>query len=85
MKKRYILLKDSPELKKGAILEEKCDTGNQGFDCINTNEYQTFGDHGGISYSRKAVMESPDWFEELSQGWFTLEQMKKIKEFFKFS
>ncbi|MEK6879990.1 MAG: hypothetical protein AABY22_10300 [Nanoarchaeota archaeon] len=85
MKKRYILLKDSPELKKGAILEEKCDNGDQGFDCININEYQKFDDQGATYYSRKTIMEGPDWFEELSQRWFTMEQMKKIKEFFKFS
>lgn len=47
MRRRFVLLKDTPEAKAGALMEEKCDSGNQDFACINFNEMKqienTFG------------------------------------------
>ena len=65
MKKKYILLKDTPELIKGAILEEQCEDGTQGFIAINEEDWK-FDDNNLICYSRKTVMEQPLYFKKLT-------------------
>lgn len=80
MKKRYRLLKDTPELKAGAIVEEKCEDGTQDFTCINEKEFGNLGLQPGYYFSRKLVMEQPEWFEEIGLLWLTIEQIKKVKE-----
>jgi hypothetical protein len=86
MRKLYRLLKDSPELKKDAILQEDCDNGDQGFSIL-TKEYLKHSDQGGLSYSRKTVMNSPEWFEEvfdLSKIFYvTKSELDKVKELLK--
>ena len=66
MKKQYILLKDSPELKMGAILEEECDGGDQEFKCI-TEESIKMADQQETIYSRDTVMKQKDWFLPFDQ------------------
>lgn len=80
MRARYILLKDTPELKKGAIVEEKCDNGDQEFATIST-EWNQKEDQGSTLYSRKVVMESPEWFAKVDVLWLTMEQIEKVKKF----
>lgn len=80
MKKQYILLKDSPELEKGAILKEQCDNGNQGFDCIIKDKVK-FDDQNCVYHSRKTVMENPKWFEEVRPLWISIAKVRKVKEF----
>ena len=85
MRKKYILLEDSPELKKGAILEEKCDDGNQGFKCISgvTHDKHKDIDWDEVSYSRNTVIKSPKWFGEIKTLDLTPEQYTKVKKFLK--
>lgn len=68
MKKQYILLKDTPELKKGAIMQEMCPNGDQDFVCINPLEFlqkEEDKNDGHCQYSRNVVVNSPEWFEEI--------------------
>ncbi len=77
MRKKYILLKETPELKKGAIVTEDCDGGDQGFS--SAHEYFKFDDQEECSYTRKVVMGNPEWFQEVDVCYFTKEQIRKIK------
>ncbi len=77
MRRRFILLKDTPELKRGAILVEDCDGGDQGFH-IEDKKYCLFDDQDGTSYTRKTVLGSPNWFVEASPFYLTKEQVKKV-------
>lgn len=81
-RKRYRLLKDSPELKRGAIMEEDCDDGDQGFSCITKDSIKK-DDQGGTGYSRKVVTESPKWFEEVIPAYIPIKYQKKFEEFLK--
>lgn len=85
MKKRYILLKDGPELKKGAILEEKCEDGNQDYKCINIKEFsQGRGvEERGVIHYKDIIEKQPEWFEEVGLMWLTMEQIKKVKTLLK--
>lgn len=84
MKKKYILLKDSPELTKGAILREKCGDGTQDFECITMKKHGKYGTESrGVIYYRKVVTNSADWFAEVNLVYLTLEQIKKVKKFLK--
>jgi hypothetical protein len=79
MRKTYIALTDTPELKKGAIMQEKCDDGDQDYECI-TPELMQVDDQGLTCYSRKTVETQPQFFMEVQQAWLTLEQLLAIKK-----
>ncbi len=66
MRKRYILLKDTADLKKGAIVEEECDNGNQGYVCFNLEKYRQCEKQTKVCFARCTVMEQPEWFQELT-------------------
>lgn len=82
MRARYILLKDTPELKKGAVLEEECDEGNQGFECITPEHFVTKGQRE-CHYNRLVVTTQPQWFEKVSLLWLTKNQIDKVKKLLK--
>lgn len=87
MRRVFRLLKDSPELKAGAIAREKCDNGDQPFEVINAREYAAEDDIylSGWEYSRKVVLNHPEWFEEVftleELGYLTKAEFQKIKGF----
>lgn len=62
-RQRYRLLRDTPELRAGAIVEEQCDNGDQGYICISPSD--RFDDSTDVIYTRKVVMENPKYFEEV--------------------
>jgi len=79
MRKTYRLLKDSPELKKGTILEEMCDDGTQPFN-VQTKEGHKFEDQGRTQYSRDTVMKNPKWFEEVESIYIAKKKSRKTKK-----
>lgn len=78
-RKRYILLKDTPELRANAIVEEICDNGDQDYAVISKDWCQK-DDQNQTQYTRKVVMESPDWFEEITPLYLTKKQFEKVKQ-----
>ncbi len=76
---KYILLKENTELKKGAILVEKCSDGMQGFKCED-REFYRFDDQALLNYSRKSVIENPRWFMEVKTLELTFKQYEKVKK-----
>lgn len=81
MRKRYILLKETIELKKGCIVEEACDDGTQDF-VIITPEFRKFLEVDSI-VSRKAVTTQPKWFEEVHPLYVPTKQLAKVKKILK--
>ena len=80
MKKRYILLKNSPELKKGAIVEEACDDGDQGFECKDESMLHN-DEQSSVFYNRKTVTQNPEWFEEVGVLSVPIRMLSKVQEF----
>lgn len=84
MRETYILLKDSPELKKGALIQEECDDGDQDFRCINEPEYKKEKDDDvDILYSRAVVENNPDWFQKVIVVTVSVDEKKKIEKLLK--
>lgn len=82
--KTYILLKNTPELKKGAIMREMCPDGDQDFICINQKEFlqkEEDKENGICQYSRFVVMNSPEWFEEIIPLTIPARLATKVAEF----
>lgn len=68
MRRQFILLKESPELKKGAILIEACDNGDQDFECKDKESIKHYKLKKGdryIAFDRVVVLKENDWFEEI--------------------
>lgn len=82
MKKKYILLKESPELKKGAIVEEKCEDGGQDYMCID-KKFQKVKDQNTTYYTNKTVETQPEWFQEICQVEVPKEHIVKVEKFIK--
>lgn len=84
MQRTFKLLKNSVELKKGAILREKCDDGDQDFETISREHIKA--QEGRCYYNRKNVINNPEWFEEvfsLGDIFFTQKVVDKFKKFLK--
>lgn len=82
MRKKYILLKDSPELKRGAILEADCEDGNQGYTC-NVKEFIRAKDQTSCHYTDNSITENPDWFQEICFVEVPIKQIAKVRKFIK--
>ncbi len=85
LKPRYILLKESPELKKGAILEANgcIENGNYKYNCKDLKSLKNaqIGDY--VEYGKDRVEKQPKWFKKVSPLWITDKELKKIKKFLK--
>jgi hypothetical protein len=82
MRKKYILLKDTPELKKRAIVEEACDNGDQNYFVITKNNIK-FKDQTGVEFTRDTVMKNPEWFEEIISIEVPKEFKNEVEKFIK--
>lgn len=88
-RRTFKLLKDSPQVKKGALYQEACDDGDQKYVLI-TPESLKFEDHGvyfnDAGASRDAVEKSPKWFVEVfpaSETYLTKAELEAFKKFMK--
>lgn len=82
--------KDSPELKKGTLVQEACDDGNQEYRVLDITKYYRFDDWSKYfnnpvyKLSRNAVEQNSDWFEEVfpaTKDWLTKEELDTYREF----
>lgn len=81
MKKQYIVVKETPELKKGAIVEEECDDIEQGYECITKNLIKH--SDRGVRFHRKVVEQQPEWFEEIEMIAVSKGLTKKVRAYIK--
>lgn len=77
--KTYRLIKDTPELKVGATVEEVGEFETS-YEC-RTKKFQKKKDQGRTTYSKQVVEDSPSWFEEVKPIWVKADEVKKVKDF----
>lgn len=85
-RRTFRLTKETADLKKGAILQEKCDDGDQDYTVLDESfiKYENEEGRKVVEYPRGAVEKEPKWFEEvlpLTEAWGTKEELKAFKEF----
>ncbi len=85
MKKKYILLKETPDLKKGTIVEEECEDKDQNYKVIDKKFYKFPKYYKDITlyFQRDEVEKQPDWFQEICQVEVPKRQLAKVKAFVK--
>lgn len=85
MRRTFKLLKDTPLVKKGAIIQEDCEDGTQPYSWI-TPEFAKGEDKVGSIRTRRLVEEAPEWFVEVfavEPAWMTKEELEKYHTFLK--
>lgn len=88
MVKKYILLKDCSDIKKGAIIEEECEEGNQDY-VYKSREFVKFpkewkmSNWGDKIFGRNEVEKQPDWFERIETVEVSAKNLTKVKKFIK--
>ena len=78
MKKQYILIQNTPELKKGAILEEECEGGDQDFVCVNISKFRKFKSQEKACYHREVIMKQPKYFQKVVFVQMSVEEKKQF-------
>lgn len=77
-KRTFKLLKDLPNLKKGALFQEECEDGTQPYSLINNVDVR-------VSYSDRSVVEDqPDFFVEVfkvNPEYMTKEELEQFEAF----
>lgn len=63
-RRTYRLIKELPGLKKGAVLQEQCDDGDQPYELLDKG-YFKHDDQSAELYSRMTVENEPKFFEEV--------------------
>ncbi len=80
---RYRLIKETHELRKGAIVEEKCDDGDQEFQVLDKKYEKHPGDWGTITVGRMAVIREPEWWERVVMIEISESKVKRVEQFIK--
>lgn len=78
-RRQFRLLKDTPEIKAGGIIVEKCDNGDQDFETLNSEFFQPQL-KTRVTYGREIVLNSPEWFEEIFDVWLPKAAFDKLKK-----
>jgi hypothetical protein len=66
-RKTYKLIKDTPTMVKGAILQEQCDDGTQPYIMLNNDTHCKDPGYQIKFSKRELVEEQPNWFVEVFQ------------------
>ena len=64
-RRTFKLLKDTPTVRKGALLQEDCDDGTQPYSFLSSNFNKTDSITLGKITDRSLVEEQPQWFVEV--------------------
>lgn len=79
MRKKYMLLKDSFDLKKGAVLEEDGEL----YRCITPEKIKYAEYREDYALFKQIVINNPKWFKEVTLIYVAKEQVKKVEKFLK--
>lgn len=83
VKRTFRLLKDTPTIRKGAILQEQCTDGTQPYELI-TPEFIKGTDDRTTTIDRSLVENQPQWFVEVFEAvpkFMTKEELAKYNAF----
>lgn len=83
MRRTFRLLKDTPEMKAGAIVEEKAEGSNQDFVVVEASPTVEGTNLLTYWFDRKVIMEQPEWFEEVFAFWVPINSVEKVKNYIK--
>lgn len=85
----YRLKKNLPELKKGAVVQEKCDDGDQDFEVLDAfrGHVKYENEDGGkyVTYPRGAVEKEPSFWERVysaTPSWLNEAELETQKKFY---
>ncbi|OCC19432.1 hypothetical protein AS590_25905 [Prescottella equi] len=87
MKRRtFKLTKELPELAKGALVQEKCDDGDQDYTVLDQSFIKYEDEHGRktVTYPRKAVEDEPSYFVEVfavEPAYMTQDELDRFEAF----
>ncbi|BBE45461.1 MULTISPECIES: hypothetical protein [Rhodococcus] len=87
MKRRtFKLTKELPELTKGALVQEKCDDGDQDYTVLDQSFIKYEDEHGRktVTYPRKAVEDEPNYFVEVfavEPAYMTQDELDRFEAF----
>jgi len=87
MKRRtFKLTKELPELTKGALVQEKCDDGDQDYTVLDQSFIKYEDEHGRktVTYPRKAVEGEPNYFVEVfavEPAYMTQDELDQFEAF----
>ncbi|AZI61818.1 hypothetical protein RQN9TF_12530 [Rhodococcus qingshengii] len=87
MKRRtFKLTKELPELAKGALVQEKCDDGDQDYTVLDQSFIKYEDEHGRktVTYPRKAVEDEPNYFVEVfavEPAYMTQDELDQFEAF----
>lgn len=87
MKRRtFKLTKELPELIKGALVQEKCDDGDQDYTVLDQSFIKYEDEHGRktVTYPRKAVEDEPNYFVEVfavEPAYMTQDELDQFEAF----
>lgn len=87
MKRRtFKLTKELPELTKGALVQEKCDDGDQDYTVLDQSFIKYEDEHGRktVTYPRKAVEDEPNYFVEVfavEPAYMTQDELDQFEAF----
>ena len=82
-RRTFKVVKETPELKVGTIVQEECDDGDQDYVTLD-EKGNKFKDQTGTRYSRHVVEKQPMWFEEVFPAvdiYLSKDDLKKFKAF----
>lgn len=74
VRRTFRLVREVADYKKGLVVQEACDDGDQEYKSINHDDFVKFDDHGKyfedneVGYSRKAVEDNPSYFAEVFEA-----------------
>lgn len=88
-RRTFKLIKDTPDVKKGALFQEKCDDGDQDYQILEefeeTHVTAPFEDGGKtVAYGRAACEDRPNWFIEvfkITPEYMTREELDQFEAF----
>jgi len=64
-RRTFKLLKDTPDVKKGALYQEECEDGTQPYRLITKQDHRDEQDASSIYVTRSLVEDQPQWFVEV--------------------
>lgn len=82
-RRTFKLLKDTPDVKKGALYQEQCDDGTQPYELLTKGNH-TDGDASSVYVTRSIVEDQPQWFVEVfkvTPEYMTKNELDKWNEF----
>lgn len=83
-RRTFMLIKDTPTMLKGAILQEECDDGTQPYKMLNQETHCKDGNYLVSIAKRELVEKQPKWFVEVfkvTPEYMTKEQLAQFETF----